>query len=234
MARGLDRLFPALALALSIMGTVMVLPLALYCRGVDGLLWRKPIIGLILTIICLFGMIAAISPGRCSRVFSPKRRGETEPHEAGGRPNCPAIRFKGHHPDCGGFKPHTINICDKTLCAACTGLLIGALLILPGVALYFFLGWDISTGIWGLMAGQFGVCLGLFQFKFRGYARLLANTLLVASCFIILIGVEGIARSLVLDLYTIALILFLLYTRVIISSWDHRRICMGCGSRAPL
>ncbi|MBS7638359.1 hypothetical protein KEJ49_05700 [Candidatus Bathyarchaeota archaeon] len=57
-----------------------------------------------------------------------------------GRIRSSAFSIKGHHPDCGRFKAHTINIFGRALCAACTGLLLGALLILPGGILYFFLG----------------------------------------------------------------------------------------------
>lgn len=218
------------ALALSLSGLAMVLPLTIHHHGADGLPWRKPLIGSILLAVCLLGISAALFPRRCSRIPHSAKRGGIKSPEGEGRIQSSTIGIKGHHPECGRFKAHTINIFGRTLCAACTGLLLGALLILPGALLYFFLGWNLSRGLWALLIGEVGVGLGLFQIMFKGYTRLLANALFVASCLIILVEVDSVTENTIIGLYVMALIMFWLYTRVMISNWDHVRICGACRS----
>ncbi|MEM0314285.1 MAG: hypothetical protein QXQ41_07035, partial [Candidatus Bathyarchaeia archaeon] len=78
-------------------------------------------------------------------------------------------------------------------------------------------------------AGQIGVALGLFQFKFRNFMRLALNAIFVIACFLILAGADSVAGNLLLDLYIFGLILYWLFTRIMLSKWDHTRICRKCG-----
>jgi len=111
----------------------------------DTLHWRKPIIGVLFELICALGIIAVFFPKRCSAIFHPtKGERDTHPNQEKIAAHGDHPTLRGHHPTCGNFSAHTIRICDKIFCAACTGLLLGALMALAGVALYFFSYWRIG------------------------------------------------------------------------------------------
>jgi hypothetical protein len=86
-------------------------------------------------------------------------------------------------------------------------------------------------GIWAVLAGQVGALFGLVQFGFSGYARLSANVFFVFAACLTLMGIDHLVESIFLDIYVIALAVFWLWTRIMISEWDHGRICIGCQQR---
>jgi hypothetical protein len=147
-----------------------------------------------------------------------------------------SIHFKGHHPDCGNFRAHLLKLNGQVLCAACTGLLIGGILVLAGTVLYFFAEWNLlgQFGLGAVLAGQAGVALGFFQFKFRGFVRSALNAFFVIACFLMLVGVDSLAENVLLDLYVIGLIIFWLFTRILISQRDHLQICRSCSASCEL
>jgi hypothetical protein len=117
----------------------------------------------------------------------------------------------------------------QPFCAACTGLLLGGIVALIGTGLYFFVGWDLrQLDFWYVLAGQAGVFLGFIQLKFRGYVRLVVNALFVFGTFLTLVGIDKLVANLFVDLYLIGLVIFWLWTRIIISRWDHQRTCSEC------
>jgi len=124
-----------------------------------------------------------------------------------------------------------IKIKGHRLCAACTGLLLGALTALIGTAFYFFGGRRIEeAGLWAVLIGVAGMVLGFFQLKFRSFARLTLNVFFVLGAFLILVGIDEITESLFVDLFLVALIVFWILTRIQLSQWDHQRICSSCES----
>jgi hypothetical protein len=196
----------------------------------ESFLWRKPIVGSIFGSICVLGILAAFFPKNCSGVFDFRKEikgggSYLNPFASHGTSSM----VRGHHPDCESFSTHVFRIGNRAFCTACTGLLLGGLSALAGTMLYFFSNWHIGQGsslfVW---VGILGVGFGLFQFKFRGIARLFLNAFFVFGAFLILIGVDELARSLTVDLFLVALILFWLFTRISLSQWDHRRICYAC------
>jgi hypothetical protein len=137
--------------------------------------------------------------------------------------------MKGHHLTCGNFTAHTFQIKSTIFCAACIGLLLGGLLTLTGTILYFFFNWNITEyGAHLVIVGVLGVGFGLFQHKFSGLIRLSINTAFVLGTFLILIAIDEIVHSLMVDLFVVSLILFWLFTRVSLSQWDHEKICSDC------
>jgi hypothetical protein len=122
-----------------------------------------------------------------------------------------------------------IQIKGHRLCAACTGLLLGALIALIGTALYFFGGGYIEgVGLWTALIGAAGIALGFSQLKFRSFARLTLNVFFVLGAFLILVGIDELIESLFVDLFLVALIVFWILTRIQLSQWDHRRTCDSC------
>jgi len=218
------------AIGVSLFGSFTTLMLATYPPAAqENFFWRKPLTGLLFALICVFGIVAVFFPKKCSETYSHQTEKPTISETENPDFHEISINFKGHHPDCGRFSAHVAHIDGHVFCAACTGLLLGALIALTGTALYFFVEWNIvEVGLSAVLVGQIGVLLGFVQFKFKGYARLTLNAFFVFACFLTLVGIDRLAGSIFIDLYMIALIAFWLLTRILISQWDHWRICHIC------
>lgn len=213
------------AISISLFGLFTTLTLALYPPMTqENFLWRKSLVGLVFSLICVLGIFAAFFPKQCSEAFH-FRKGEKNyaPHAV-----SPAL--KGHHPDCEKFSAHVIHISNRTLCAACSGLVLGAFIALVGTAFYFFGGRDIEMSFPAVLIGVVGVIFGFLQLKFRGFVRLMLNTFFVLGAFLILVGIDELAQSLFVDLFLMVLIAFWLLTRIMLSQWDHWRTCHNCES----
>jgi len=231
MSQNLSRSFHITYLVLvSFLGLFLAGMLTVYPPRVhESLLWRKPLIGSIFGLICVFGILAVFFPRRCSRVFDfgKKKPSLTDLGKFASHGTSSTLR--GHHPDCGNFSAHVFRMGDKTFCAACTGLLLGGLSALVGTLLYFFSDWRFEANSSLIVCvGILGVGFGLFQFKSRRFFRLLLNIFFVLGTFFILIGVDKLIHSVAVDLFLVALTLFWLFTRISLSQWDHERICYAC------
>jgi len=195
----------------------------------ENILWRKPLIGSIFGLICVFGILAVFFPTQCSRVFDFGKEKSSRPYLGKFASHGTSSTLQGHHPDCENFAAHVFRIGDKTFCAACTGLLLGGLAALAGTLLYFFSNWHVEqSSFFMVWVGILGVGFGLFQFKFRSFVRLFFNIFFVFGTFFILIGIDGLVHSVTVDLFLVALTLFWLFTRISLSQWDHERICYAC------
>ena len=196
----------------------------------ESVAWRKPLVGSLFASICILGIIAIFLPGQCSEVsHARKKRKEKDSDLEPSTSRSASVSSAGHHADCGEFSSHTIRIGKRVLCAACTGLLFGSLVSIAGTALYFFGGWQSGhVGILAVLIGQIGIILGLAQFKFAGYTRLVLNAFYVLSAFLTLFGIDEHSGNLFFDLYTICITIFWILTRILISQWDHSKICSRC------
>ncbi len=182
-------------------------------------------------LICIAGILAVFFPEKCTKTLHGRKRDEAAVSEVKNASSYSAnINFRGHHPDCGKFDAHLIHVKGRVFYAACTGLLLGALFVLAGTVLYFFINCNFlgSRSLWAVFIGQVGVALGLFQFKFRGFPRSVLNAFFVIACFLILAGVDSLAENVLFDLYLIGLTVFWLFTRILTSQWNHLQICREC------
>lgn len=222
MTRNRYSVISTLNLTISIAGLLIVFLLTLNPPTTsENLAWRKPIIGFVFISICTFGIFAAVFPSECSKAFHYQRE-NTEPFSK-------KLRITSHHPDCEGFSAHVVNVRSRSLCAACTGLLFGALMCIIGSFLYFFAEWHLSNfGFLFLLIGALSLILGFLQFKTKGVVRLVLNMFFVLGAFLSLVGVDVAAESLIIDSFLIALIGFWIFTRIQLSQWDHMRICDNC------
>ena len=218
------------AIGVSLFGSFTTLMLATYPPAAqENFFWRKPLTGLLFALICVFGIVAVFFPKKCSETYSHQTEKPTISETENPNFHEISINFKGHHPDCGRFSAHVAHVDGHVFCVACTGLLLGALIALTGTVLYFFVEWNIvEVGLSAVLVGQIGILLGFVQFKFKDYARLTLNAFFVFACFLTLVGIDKIAESIFINLYMIALITFWLLTRILISQWDHWRICHTC------
>ena len=198
----------------------------------ETLPWRKPVIGSIFGSICVLGIIAVFFPKHCSAMFrlaKGDRETSSSAYDLASHGSSPTLR--GHHPDCEGFSAHVVRTDSKTFCAACTGLLLGGLIALIGTVFYFFGDWHIAqNGFLVAFMGVLGVGFGLLQFKFRSFVRLLLNVFFVLGAFFVLVGIEELTQSVLVDLFLVVLTVFWLFTRILLSQWDHYRICYTCES----
>jgi hypothetical protein len=178
-------------------------------------------------IICASGIIAALYPKRCSSTFEHQKVTETAISDD----KNPQLRrvVKGHHLSCGGFTAHIIEMKGRILCAACTGLFLGATFAVIGTVAYFFAGWQIRQfSFLAVVTGQLGVLLGFIQFKFKGFMRLAFNVIFVLGAYLILVGMDALAENAFIDFYLILLVVLWIWTRILLSQWDHKKICGAC------
>lgn len=225
---GLSELVVPFSIIVSTFGFLTTVALTVYATPTaEAVTWRKPLIGSIFALICFLGIVLAVSPRKCSETFGHQRRTEAAASspQISNLPNT----IKGHHYACGKFSAHTMRVKGRVLCAACTGLFLGGLGGLFGTILYFFAGWESwQIGFLVVVIGVAAMILGFLQLKFGGFARLLLNVFFVLGAFLILAGLDGLIGSLFVDLFSIVLIVFWLFTRILLSQWDHWRICKTC------
>jgi hypothetical protein len=186
-------------------------------------LLRTPLISAIYSIICIGGITTVFYPNKCRITLQkPKIPLQTETKSSSELP------FKGHHPNCENFADNRITTRGSIYCAACTGLLIGAIAALVGIALFslgFLAG---AANLWVLAAGEGLMLAGLTQIKTRRYTKATMNALFVIGSFITLTAADLIGQSLLVDAYVLALIVFILWFRILLSEWNNKRTCKTC------
>jgi hypothetical protein len=211
--------------AVSIFGLALV-PLLLLQPNLqmDQSPFRRPLVGAIYCLVCIMGVVAVFYPGKCRMMFQ-KPNVSTDNKT----PSASVVRFKGHHPDCEEFSANRIIIRGSVFCAACSGLLVGAIAAIVGAVL-FSLGFvDFGTGrLWVLTAGEVLMLVGLAQTKMRGYIKMVANALFVVGSCISLVGADLAGQNLLIDAYVLGLIVFMLWFRILLSEWNNKRICLAC------
>jgi hypothetical protein len=232
--RTTPRIVSALFLTLSFLGLILVAAFVNSPTTVqDSVSWRKPLAGAVFSLVCALGILAGIFPSKCSGMFHfrPANRGKLaqEPAEL----SREAQAFQGHHPDCGTFGAHVFRVGIRVFCAGCVGLILGAALSILGTVMYFFLQLSFGLGFFPVFwVGFIGVSCGLLQYHLFNWGKSLVhlsvNAFFVFGVFLLLVGVDAITQNVAADLYLIALSVFWLYTRILLSQQDHRRICTAC------
>lgn len=216
----------AFMVAVSIFGLATTTALAIQpTMQNDAITWRRPLVGSVLAVVCLLGIVAANSPKRCGQAEAVHFRQRLVEEQNGSS----AQVFRGHHLNCSKFADHILDLNNTCLCAACTGLTVGAVAVLMGSVIFFFVGFGIgSYGVVAVVVGDFGITLGFFQFKFKKFVKLLVNALFVVGAFLVLVALDSTVQSLYVDAYSLGLIVFWLLTRIYLSKWNNNRICGSC------
>jgi len=194
--------------------------------------WRKPLVGTVFSIVCVLGILAGAFPSKCSKMFHFRKiKQEGFAHESAG--SLEKYAFRGHHPNCGNFGAHVFRVGNRVFCAGCVGLILGAVLSLLGVTLYFF----ANLPIWlnhclVFWIGLIGVSCGLLQYHLFNWGKssihLSVNTFFIFGMFLLLVRVDAVTQNVIVDFYLIALSIFWLYTRILLSQLDHKEICDAC------
>lgn len=187
---------------------------------------RHSLVGALYSAVCLLGVAAVFYPSKCRGIFQKTQN----PLPQATKPSNP-VQIKGHHPDCQNYSGNRIRVGGRVFCAACSGLLVGAIIALVGTAFYFFVGLNVAWGsVWLVALGEIWMLLGLVQIKFAGYVKVIMNVVFVVGSFVTLVEADVLGRSLLVDLYVLGLIGFLLWLRILFSEWNNKRTCQKCQS----
>ncbi len=183
--------------------------------------------------ICILGIVAGISPSRCNRLFMHIQTNRPTHIERGDTAQSKhKISYAGHHPICGNFSSHVIQIGGRIYCAGCAGLVVGALIALAGTTLYFFSqNPSVQLVALSFWAGLAGVTLGLLQYELfvnKASLHFLLNIIFVVGALLLLIGVTEMNGNLSLSIYFLLVILFLINARSTLSRLEHEKICAIC------
>ena len=204
-------------MAVSVFGLALV-PLLLLQPNLhaDQSPFRRPIVAAIYCVVCSVGVIAVFYPSKCRMMFQ-------KPSVSNNYKDASAtVQFKGHHPECKEFSANRITIGGSVFCAACSGLLVGAIVAIAGAVL-FSLGFiDFGTrNLWVLVAGEVLMLVGLAQIKMRGFVKMAVNALFVVGSYISLVGTDLAGQSLLIDAYVLGLIVFMLWFRILLSELEQ-------------
>lgn len=196
----------------------------------ENFFWRKPLLGFLFGMICVLGMLAVIFPRACSdKINCSKKEPSTSAHSVFSNKK---YVMRGHHPNCDRFSAHVFQMRGRTFCAGCAGLFIGGAAAFIGALLYFFLNLNFEQlTIPIYYVGAIGVCCGLLLpilNTSRSLLRLFLNAYFAFGCFLLLAAVDMMTQNVFVDLFLFILIIFWLFTRIVLSFWNHERICNSC------
>ena len=123
--------------------------------------FRRPIMGAIYSIVCIAGIVAVFYPGKCRIMF---QKPNVSPDSI--LRSASSVQFSGHHPDCEKFSGNRITIGSSVFCAACSGLLLGAIASMMVIVLFSLGLFDLGTrNLWILISGEILMLVGLTQIK---------------------------------------------------------------------
>jgi len=228
---------------ISMIGLIVALMLIFFTSAAQEFPWRRPIISSIYALICILGAVAVFFPKKCSRIIYPKNW-RTIPNiiysasqlDEKKTTSLFGLRLThGHHPNCEGFSDHEFQIGNKTFCAGCTGLLVGALISLVVVPAYFSS--QVQLGKIAIPLIGFGFIIVLIDLltpifiAMRSALRLAVNVLFILGMSSILVGADTLLHNIQIDVYLISLDVLWLTTRISVSQLSHEKICANCAQK---
>jgi hypothetical protein len=186
------------------------------------------IVGIAFIFSCLLGLSMALRPNWLKGLFAKEKEKQEEKVPSQG------LRIRmGHHPECEGFASHVLKIRDKTYCAGCLGLAIGANI---GILLLFL--YLIMPDFVNSMSSTSMITIGLLFIMMNflivaarnknSIVHVISNIILVSGFFLFVIGFFEITKSLSYGLLAVIISFLLLDTRIQLSHWHHRRTCIQC------
>ena len=148
---------PGFLVAFSLVALFCTILIAIYPPVADTEVYlQKLLIGTIFASVCVGGGVASLFPEKC--VSTSEAHAFEADHDLG---NQRQLTIRGHHPDCGRFSTHTVQLRGTVYCAACTGLFAGTLVALTGTVLHFFLGLSPEAASLPLIVfGQASIVIG--------------------------------------------------------------------------
>jgi Flp pilus assembly protein TadB len=215
---------------ISITGLILLLVLVYYSPNQSIIHSnQKHLILSLFIVICILGMIAAVSPSRCSEIIILKRKQKT--NRIDNEKEDIKMKFKGHHPECNDFNNHRYSLLGRTYCAGCSGLFIGAFISVVGTIIYNFYGID-AIGSLIFVIGFMAVLIYLLQDLILNInlniMKFFFNMILVLGSFMLLIGIVYLKKSISVQLFFLVLVFIWILTRITSSEKKHYKICNEC------
>jgi hypothetical protein len=223
-------------LILSLLGLVLLPPMLLNPPPpIVVIPCQTQFIGFAFMVICILGIIAGISPSHCSLTRKRKNQIQKEIAKQTDSAQTQGIRKKGHHPTCDHYSGHVITFKGSYYCAGCSGLVTGAIIAIIGTILFNFLSFPIVYPEATFWLGFIFVTIGLLQHPLyqllklnRGIIRFTINILFVVGSFLLLASLTQVTNSLILAIYLLMLILYWIFSRIVMSRQSHYLICSRC------
>jgi len=224
---------------ISISGLFLLILLVLYSPNPKiSYYFQKQLILSVFVLICILGMVAAVSPSRCAEFLSLRhyQKSDHKSNKIEKRSNF-GKKFKGHHPECDNFKTHTFSLMEKKYCAGCSGLFIGALIAVIGTIIYYFYGIsDVIDGRLIFFIGFTSVLVYLLKDVLLdinlNFAKFLFNMILVLGSFLILIGIIELNSSIFIQLFFMVLVFIWILGRITSSEKNHYEVCNKCSTKS--
>jgi len=196
----------------------------------EGFALRQPVAGAALTVVCVLGIFAVLYPASCAGIAGFKKQGKTLHSFSDSRVKV----LRGHHATCARYSTHVMHVDDNVFCSSCSGLFVGAAIVLVCLGLFFFGGLRLSEEAF-VPVSVGAVCVAaalLYPFvpvKFqKGFTRFFAGVLLPVGSFLVLAGVDEASTSFSVDLFVVVLSVLWLATKMSLSQWEHRKTCALC------
>ena len=212
-------------LGISLVGLLLLVPLTLSYTGAR-VPFQPQLTGGIFILICSVGAIMGVYPSKVLALLGGGRV------KAGGIDGHASAGSRGHHPLCERFAAHTLSLAGRTLCAGCTGLVLGALISIAGSLAYFFIGLSPGDSYIVFWLGLALVLLGLLQHRIDLDDPLIhafLNVVFVFGAFLLEVGVDRINGSMLTQSYLLAITVYWIIARIALSEAYHVSICGRCG-----
>jgi len=183
---------------------------------------------------CIFGISLAFYP----RWF--RKTTEHATHHLNSKKSRKITRkYKGHHPDCGKFKSHTIETKNKTLCAGCLGLSIGSIISIFLTIIYMAITREkVATGLHHIVfLGLIIIGLACIEIMLpirHAVVHVISNIFLVLSFFIVTISIFQITGDKTYGILSVIISFLFLDTRIQLSNRQHARICEICSETCKM
>ncbi len=216
----------------SILG-VMLLILLTYDSSLPliSIPYQHSIILLIFDLICIGGIIASLYPAFCSPLMFQQNLQQSSTTSVHQLPHLTSFSPRqGHHPNCDHYTSHVLHLHNKSYCAGCLGLMIGAIVGIGGSMPLLFGFSPPYADVW-LWAGAGFVVLGILQHQLsfnNGWVHFILNICFVIGPLLQLQALFTLNPSLTVEAYFIALIIFWIITRITLSQLEHAWICQNC------
>jgi protein-S-isoprenylcysteine O-methyltransferase Ste14 len=171
--------------------------------------------------VCAWGAIASVRPSLCLSLIVNRIDGARGAADPSAHPRA------GHHPPSAEFSSHVFPLRGRVLCAGCTGLFIGAVVSAIGSLLFFF--WGLGGWVGGSTAfwlGFAGMALPILRYPFyrpkHATIRILLGFSFVVGGLLLLTAVCNMSGSFLLAIFTLAVIIYMIYSRIVLSQAEHK------------
>jgi hypothetical protein len=223
----------AFLIAVSIFGLVLSIFFVVNPSSLeDDFSFRNLTVGSAFGALCILGIFAGLFPSlnSANRNFEKRNRYDQSTHA------IHETTLRAHHPSCENYSTHILNIGNMKFCATCSGLIVGATIVLFGTGLYFFGSLHIGEPFTLVSVGAAGVISSLLQSALPrfsvGFTRFFASTIFVIGCFLMLVSINEATKNTSVDLFFVALCVLWIFTKITLSQRDHQQTCLHCATES--